>query len=334
MARFQKNWTRDTSLIIQEMCAKVCAGDCGVLDAKYSNQPILIDYLDDGIMEIWENADGIAYLRKNFVAVSQTNPKKISDAFKFFEATLPRLEAIWHKGWLDTVSDLNSFLDLLEKCMQVDIISVLLSDEPSAQASVFAWAKRLRTADRLFATSDAIIRASIAKIFPEYAKYAVCIRQSELGNLPSIVECEKRLRNFVSTSAGYTATESLEEFQQKNPQIIFEYPKVSNLLQLTGQIAMEGFARGKVKILEKIAEMGKVKIGDIIVSPMTTPALLPAMKRASAFVTDEGGMLCHAAVVAREMKKPCIIGTKVATEIFKDDDEVEVDANNGIVRKI
>src|SRR3989338_1885385 len=66
---------------------------------------------------------------------------------------------------------------------------------------------------------------------------------------------------------------------------------------------------------------------------MTDPSYLPIMKRALAFVTNEGGVLCHAAIVARELKKPCIIGTKHATHIFKDGDLVEVDAIQGIIKK-
>ena len=58
------------------------------------------------------------------------------------------------------------------------------------------------------------------------------------------------------------------------------------------------------------------------------------MKKAGAFVTNEGGITCHAAIVAREMKKPCIIGTKIATKVLKDGDLVEVDAENGVVRVI
>jgi len=58
------------------------------------------------------------------------------------------------------------------------------------------------------------------------------------------------------------------------------------------------------------------------------------MEKAAAFVTDEGGILCHAAIVAREMKKPCIVGTRYATQIFHDGDLVEVDADKGMVRKI
>ena len=71
--------------------------------------------------------------------------------------------------------------------------------------------------------------------------------------------------------------------------------------------------------------------GDILVAIMTTPNFIPALEKAAAFVTDEGGITCHAAIIAREMKKPCIIGTKIATKFLKDGDIVQVDANNGIV---
>ena len=71
-----------------------------------------------------------------------------------------------------------------------------------------------------------------------------------------------------------------------------------------------------------------------MVTSMTTPDFLPAMERAAAFVTDEGGITCHAAIVAREMKKPCIIGTKMATKQLISGDAIEVDAVNGIVKII
>ena len=65
---------------------------------------------------------------------------------------------------------------------------------------------------------------------------------------------------------------------------------------------------------------------------MTRPEFIPLIRKAAAIVTDAGGILCHAAIVAREMKKPCIVGTKVATKAFKDGDLVEVDANKGVVK--
>lgn len=72
--------------------------------------------------------------------------------------------------------------------------------------------------------------------------------------------------------------------------------------------------------------------GEILVSDMTTPELTTACSRAAAIVTDRGGILCHAALVAREMRVPAVLGTEDATRILRDGDMVEVDAHAGIVR--
>ncbi len=67
---------------------------------------------------------------------------------------------------------------------------------------------------------------------------------------------------------------------------------------------------------------------------MTVPDFVPAMRKAAAIVTDEGGITCHAAIIARELGKPCVIGTKFATKVFRDGDLVEVDSEVGVVRKL
>ncbi len=104
--------------------------------------------------------------------------------------------------------------------------------------------------------------------------------------------------------------------------------------ELRGAIANKGKIKGRIKIVLNRSELNKVGNDDILVAPMTTPWYLPAMKKAAGFITDEGGLLCHAAIVSREMNKPCIIGAKIATKVLKDGDLVEVDANKGIVRRI
>ena len=107
---------------------------------------------------------------------------------------------------------------------------------------------------------------------------------------------------------------------------------IKNLTVITGQTANRGIATGKAKIVIDNSQLKKVFKNDILVAPMTTPDFVPAMEKAAAFVTDEGGILCHAAIVGREMNKPCIIGTKIATKVLKDGDLVEVDADKGIVK--
>lgn len=89
---------------------------------------------------------------------------------------------------------------------------------------------------------------------------------------------------------------------------------------------------GKVKIINKASDMVKMDDGDILVSTATTPELLPAMKKASAIVTDHGGITCHAAIVSRELNKPCLIGTKYATKLFKDGDKVVVCPRHGYIK--
>ncbi len=111
-------------------------------------------------------------------------------------------------------------------------------------------------------------------------------------------------------------------------------PKQVSVDQLSGECAFPGVVRGRVCVVNRASEMGKFQPGDILVSNVTNPSLLPIMKKASAFVTNMGGLTCHAAIVARELHVPCIVGTKFATKVFKDGDMVEVDASKGIVRKI
>ena len=101
---------------------------------------------------------------------------------------------------------------------------------------------------------------------------------------------------------------------------------------ISGFIACPGKVVGRAVVVLDPSQAPPMKVGDILVTMMTRPEFLPLMHIASAFVTDEGGITSHAAIVAREMKKPCIIGTKIATKLIKTGQIIEVDAEKGIVR--
>lgn len=100
---------------------------------------------------------------------------------------------------------------------------------------------------------------------------------------------------------------------------------------LTGLAASPGIGFGKVKIVNTLAELSKVQPGDILVTKMTSPDMVPAMERAVAIVTDEGGLTSHASIVSREMGTPCVVGTEKATGLLKDNDEITVDGGKGVV---
>jgi len=98
-----------------------------------------------------------------------------------------------------------------------------------------------------------------------------------------------------------------------------------------GLAASPGKASGRVKILREGMSLDVVKQGNILITQMTTPDMVPAMTRAVAIVTDEGGMTCHAAIVARELGIPCVVGTTNSTQVLKDGQEITVDGNTGII---
>lgn len=109
---------------------------------------------------------------------------------------------------------------------------------------------------------------------------------------------------------------------------------ISSINEVWGSVACSGKIQGRVQLILSKEDITRFTRGNVLVTPTTDPDHLPAMNKAIAFVTDEGGIACHAAIVARELGVPCIVGTKLATKIFKDGDVVEVDAIKGIVRKI
>ncbi len=104
--------------------------------------------------------------------------------------------------------------------------------------------------------------------------------------------------------------------------------------EVRGVCASVGRVQGTAKVIRQASDLPKMKYGDVLVSPMTRPELVPAMKLAAAVVTDEGGATCHAAIISRELGLPCVVGTRIATKALNDGDVVEVNANHGVVKII
>lgn len=111
------------------------------------------------------------------------------------------------------------------------------------------------------------------------------------------------------------------------------YTRIEDTDTLRGVAACHGVARGEVRIVRN-AFSSPFQDGEILVTNNTTPEFVPLMKRAAAIVTEQGGITTHAAIVSRELKIPCVIGVRHATRVLKDGDVVEVDADNGIVRRV
>ncbi len=174
----------------------------------------------------------------------------------------------------------------------------------------------------------------VNKILPkEYIKYNYFITYNEIvGKLPTIEELKKRKEGYIYYNHNIYYKNELNCFLKKFGFMILDEEKYEVKKIIEGNSAYCGKVKAKVKKIFEVNQIDKIKEGDVLVASMTTPDLILAMKKASAFVTDEGGLVCHAAIMAREMRKPCIIGTKIATQVLKDGDLVEVDADEGVVR--
>ncbi len=104
--------------------------------------------------------------------------------------------------------------------------------------------------------------------------------------------------------------------------------------EVKGIVGAKGKAKGEVIIVRTKHDLRRVEEGQIMVAVTTNPDFVPAMRKCKAIVTNEGGITSHAAIVSRELGIPCIVGTKLATKVFKDGDLVEVDAEKGVVLKL
>ncbi len=124
----------------------------------------------------------------------------------------------------------------------------------------------------------------------------------------------------VTTIRKTTPKEENEEVETKEMKVLTK-----------GMPASPGIASGGVRLIKDETELDKIKEGDILVTVMTTPDMVPAMRRANGIVTNEGGMTCHAAIVSRELQIPCIVGTSDATQVLSENMEITVDADKGRV---
>jgi len=124
------------------------------------------------------------------------------------------------------------------------------------------------------------------------------------------------------------------KFKTLYKDIVLTKPKTD---YLEGRVAMTGKVKGRVRVIlhnkrNIIKEVMGFRKGEILVTEMTRPDTILACKKAVAIITDEGGITSHAAIISRELKIPCVIATKIATQLLKTGDLVEVDANNGFIK--
>ncbi len=147
---------------------------------------------------------------------------------------------------------------------------------------------------------------------------------------------QRKVVGYYTDETGTNRFMNREDLKKFSSFIETAYGRSSNPGTVTEKIikgfsANRGVIEGVVKVIHSVKDFHKINRGDILVAAMTSVDFVPIMEKAGAFVTNEGGITSHAAIVAREMNKPCIIGTQIATKVLRDGDRIKVDGDRGAV---
>lgn len=325
---YEKLFTREESLMVSEIQYAEFVKWLAQITPDFI--PPLACRIRKGLLETWlcrestqkyiddiyrHNAEGKDYLEQNV----ETYKQLVSEMLKYEQ-----------KGPAEDLKELREYLALFGQIMvplHVIYFTPFREDTPKP---LYDLAMKVRGEDAVFDNSDLYIRDSLARIYPECNGIETLIGLQDLED-PDLKKLKARENNFVWVENRYLAV-SFKAFCEQYPSYNFLIDEIDpGLKVITGTIAFKGRVKGEAQIITRKKDVANFKDGNILVAPMTTPHYLPAMKKAKAFVTDEGGVTCHAAIVSRELKTPCIIGTKIATEVLHSGDLVEVDANNGRV---
>ncbi len=190
---------------------------------------------------------------------------------------------------------------------------------------VFASRGRLEGVARKWGMSyDELLLLSHREILAALAKSAVSV------DLPANYEERKKGYGiYIDDGNEYIVTGA--ELDELINTVV---PKVdTSISEVRGTVASKGgVVKGVARIILGPSDFSRFEEGDILIANETTPDFVPLMKKATAIVTDTGGITSHAAIVSRELKVPSVIGTKIATKVFKDGDVVEVDTDSGTIR--
>ncbi|MFA6270387.1 MAG: PEP-utilizing enzyme [Candidatus Paceibacterota bacterium] len=333
MQTYKQVYTRENCLIAVQVWEE---HQIHLLKQKLGESaPLTIFDVYGGVIKVYYHED-IWDVWGNIIANKvNSEPDFAPTEMKALGERIDQLEKIWHRGEVDTAEDIVKLFDLAAWTWVGVSISYCLPDikSVSKEAQDLGMKLRNRTLDFLEFTDNAI-KKTLRKLYPELGdliKY-ISIEELKENDIPSKEILKDREQHYIYYDFKLYTGRDVYEFAKEQGIEIKEEEVPTEIKELKGQTAMGGKVTGPVRILHKKSEIPDLQDGEILVTHMTTPDYLPAMNKAIAFVTDEGGITCHAAIVAREMGKPCVIGTKIASKALKTGDIIEIDADAGLIK--
>lgn len=354
LTRYERTMTRDAPIIMIEAWDECFRRISAFFKIKWPD-PVFV--FQDGTVTSYR-ATKLFYerlpLQISAWAKTPANAKRLTAQFDIYTtcAEKMRRKKVKDLAVPDAFHEIKGIVDLLvQGCIGLipAFWSVTWNDKaiahhqkPLFSAALLEKARLIREGDALFDDGVDLVYGYLDMIaeknkWPKEFMKFLCLDELDAAiqsrKRPDFTQARKRAEGYGYFGKQlFLKADAAAAFEQHGYLLVEPEAKPTGLLH--GAIASKGVARGRVVVIVNREQLGKMRNGDILIAPMTTPWYVPAMEKAAAFVTDEGGIMCHAAIIAREMKKPCVIGTKIATKVFKDGDVAEVDADKGIVKVI
>ncbi|GEM_PF-94993 len=254
--------------------------------------------------------------------------------FTHFDILIAYIEG---KKKINNISDLKDYYTAYIKWWAPMAIMYVLPESKTASEEIQKKALKIRSETEKYSDeNDRFFIESFNRLYPKYAYISKLMTPKEVFQCEEGLKGEQiekihlREKGYVLYNGSLYALKELKNILEKN-NLILQNEEIPETDIIKGQIAFKGHVQGLTRVIHSKKQLIDFKDGEILVTEMTSPDYVPYMKRATAIVTDEGGVNCHAAIVSRELKIPCIVGTKVATQILNTGDLIEVDAIKGVV---
>jgi phosphohistidine swiveling domain-containing protein len=298
--------------------------------------PYIVYIHHDGTVTSYYDMQGLAWSHNSVLAQIKKDGNLVYKIQSQYLENLNIINGFINKKIISDRNELLTFLDLFQNAYPWFLACWEVGESDPEQIEGLEVSSLLELKEStatLCDDVDNLIRLSLQKIFPLFAENSQVLTTAELrsGKFPSLSELKKRNAGFIYTDEKLFPSGDLKKVENKYA-IKLEISEIDkDIKSLSGFSASPGFAKGLVRKLFSLSQIGDFKTGEILVSPMTMPDFVPAIQKATAIITDEGGITCHAAIVAREFNIPCVVGTKIATDVLNNGDNVEVDATRGIV---
>lgn len=302
----------------------------------------------NNLVTLYGNEKDLDKCYKDINRIISAEPKKVIKLLDDFESTLQEFyKIIGEIKERNERKDVKILLfkldDIFVKALSYYLFLVYMGyggDKPDIEKFINKHRKKYEKLRNVSIDTDMV--ENFPKLFSKYdnklEKISPYLSRNELlGYLDGTKINKSKINNrkkeyLVITKAGITKEYNIKDIKRILRNELSQQNVKTN--ELKGRVACEGKAQGIARIVFAKSDYKKIREGDILITPMTKPNIVPYLSKVKAIVTNDGGMTCHASIISRELDIPCIVGTEHVTDIIKDGDIVEVDAEKGIVKKV